>query len=128
MGKGADKSAVHMKGQEVPVHGPRGKKGVGLAYGTSNRGACHLQTEHDDFYENEAWLRPEIGINETIDRLAADKEKARLVKILSDMWPTGWDTTVAEFIHVGERAVNICRSFNVREGFSRKDDPLPERL
>jgi len=29
---------------------------------------------------------------------------------------------------VGERIVNLERAFNVREGFSRKDDTLPERL
>ncbi len=29
---------------------------------------------------------------------------------------------------VGERAFNLCRAFNVREGITRKDDTLPPRL
>jgi aldehyde:ferredoxin oxidoreductase len=34
----------------------------------------------------------------------------------------------AELAKIGERAFNLCRAFNIREGFSRKDDTLPERL
>jgi aldehyde:ferredoxin oxidoreductase len=41
---------------------------------------------------------------------------------------TGWDVTVEELLEVGERAVNLARMFNVREGFSRADDRLPDRL
>lgn len=41
---------------------------------------------------------------------------------------TGWDVTVDELMTVGERAFNLCRAFNVREGITRKDDTLPARL
>ena len=41
---------------------------------------------------------------------------------------TGWDVTVDELLDMGERAVNLARLFNVREGFSRRDDRLPDRL
>jgi aldehyde:ferredoxin oxidoreductase len=41
---------------------------------------------------------------------------------------TGWDITVDELLEIGERAVNLARLFNVREGFSRADDRLPDRL
>ena len=34
---------------------------------------------------------------------------------------TGWDVTVDELLEIGERAVNIARVFNVREGFDRRD-------
>ncbi|MBC7234075.1 MAG: aldehyde ferredoxin oxidoreductase family protein [Chloroflexi bacterium] len=158
IGRGAEAFAIHIKGQEVPMHEPRGKKGVGLAYATSNRGACHLQAEHDDFFEDPSWLFPEIGLDKTIDRLDMGRDKARMVKILGDFkalydslsvcmyasWPeggvrvqtikdivaaaTGWDVTLAELMTVGERAFNLCRAFNVREGVSRKDDVLPARL
>lgn len=158
IGRGAEEFAIHIKGQEVPMHEPRGKKGVGLAYAISNRGACHLQAEHDDFFEDEAWLFPEIGLDQTVHRLDMGKDKARMVKILGDFkalydslsvcmyasWPeggvkphtirdivaaaTGWDVTMTELMAVGERAFNLCRAFNVREGISRKDDVLPARL
>ena len=41
---------------------------------------------------------------------------------------TGWNMKPAELVKIGERAINLCRAFNTREGFSRKDDTLPERL
>jgi aldehyde:ferredoxin oxidoreductase len=41
---------------------------------------------------------------------------------------TGWNTTIEEALQIGERATNMARVFNIREGFSRKDDILPERI
>jgi aldehyde:ferredoxin oxidoreductase len=35
--------AMTVKGQGVPAYDPRGIKGMGIAYATSNRGACHLR-------------------------------------------------------------------------------------
>ena len=32
-----------VKGQGIPAYDPRGIKGMGLGYATSNRGACHLR-------------------------------------------------------------------------------------
>jgi len=161
IGKGAEEFAMHIKGQEVPMHEPRGKKGLGISYATSNRGACHLQAEHDDIFEDEKWLCPEIGLNKRLtqrNRLYLGKEKAKLVKIAGDLWAlydslsvckftaypeggigvgrltdivlaaTGWDITINDLMTVGERAFNLCRAFDVREGITRKDDILPTRL
>jgi len=41
---------------------------------------------------------------------------------------TGWETSLFELLKIGERVVNIGRLFNCREGFTRKDDTLPERF
>ena len=41
---------------------------------------------------------------------------------------TGWNLSMEQALLIGERATNLARVFNVREGFSRKDDTLPERL
>jgi len=41
---------------------------------------------------------------------------------------TGWPVTVQDLLRIGERATNLARVFNAREGFSRKDDELPDRL
>jgi aldehyde:ferredoxin oxidoreductase len=41
---------------------------------------------------------------------------------------TGWKMTSKDLLTVAERAWNITRLFNTREGFTRKDDTLPERL
>ncbi|MGD9410992.1 MAG: aldehyde ferredoxin oxidoreductase family protein [Desulfobacterales bacterium] len=41
---------------------------------------------------------------------------------------TGWDITGRDLLKVGERVLNLQRLFNIREGLSRKDDILPERI
>jgi len=41
---------------------------------------------------------------------------------------TGWDLSIEEMLQIGERATNLARLFNQREGFSRQDDVLPERM
>jgi len=39
---------------------------------------------------------------------------------------TGWRTTWFELMRLGERSINMARVFNCREGFTSKDDNLPE--
>jgi len=41
---------------------------------------------------------------------------------------TGWNTSVFELMKVGERALALARVFNAREGYTAKDDIIPERL
>jgi len=41
---------------------------------------------------------------------------------------TGFDMSVSEFLTAGERVYNLSKAFNVREGFDRKDDTLPDRV
>jgi aldehyde:ferredoxin oxidoreductase len=41
---------------------------------------------------------------------------------------TGWNISMWELMKAGERALNIARCFNVREGLSKDKDWLPERL
>lgn len=41
---------------------------------------------------------------------------------------TGWELDLAEVQRIGERATNLARLFNAREGFTRQDDTLPERV
>ncbi len=40
----------------------------------------------------------------------------------------GWETSLYELMLAGERRINMMRFFNYREGFTSKDDILPERL
>ena len=41
---------------------------------------------------------------------------------------TGWNTTAYELMKVSERAINLARIFNMREGFTDRDDWLPPRF
>jgi len=158
IGEGAEKLVLAVKGQELPMHEPRGKKGLGLSYAVSNRGACHLQMiDHDDCWEMPQNMFADAGFVKPADRLDTSIDKVRLVKAAED-WKsmvdslilcavdsfpsgptpeiifdivnavTGWNMKPAELVRIGERAINLCRAFNAREGFTRKDDTLPERL
>jgi aldehyde:ferredoxin oxidoreductase len=50
-------------------------------------------------------------------------ETAMMVKAV-----TGWDVSIDELIQVGIRRINLMRTFNAREGFTRKDDTLPKKF
>lgn len=50
-------------------------------------------------------------------------ETAAIVKAV-----TGWDVTIEELIQVGIRRINLMRTYNAREGFTRKDDILPGKF
>lgn len=143
---GAPELAMHVKGLELPAYDPRGIKGHGLGYATSNRGGCHLRAY---------MIAPEIlGIPEKLDPLTPNG-KAKWVIAFQDIFSmadslvickfltfaltaddltalsnpvTGWNWSVDDFNKTGERIYNIERMFINREGFSRKDDTLPERL
>ncbi len=41
---------------------------------------------------------------------------------------TGWEVSLYELMKVGQRRINLMRTFNAREGFDRKDDILPAKF
>ena len=86
IGKGAEEFALCVKGQELPMHEPRGKRGVGLMYAVAARGATHMDWEHDDTWMDEKWaIRPELGLTREYvpDRglLEYGPSKVRIAKI-----------------------------------------------
>jgi aldehyde:ferredoxin oxidoreductase len=158
IGRGSEQYAVEVKGLEIPMHEPRGKKGLGLMYAVSNRGGCHMQSMHDPDFESPD-AAPEIGISIPLSRLDTSRDKVMAVKKGQDYiavinslviceciyWfegvsyrpvdlvkiirgVTGWDYSVEEFMVTGERINTLCRAFNVREGITRRDDRLPPRF
>ena len=46
-------------------------------------------------------------------------------KLLSSF--TGWNLKGKDLVRIGERTNNLQRLFNTREGFSKKDDSIPDR-
>jgi len=138
--------SMTVKGLEFPAYDPRGIQGMGLAYATSNRGACHLRG-----YTVASEI---LGIPEKTDPLVTEG-KADLVKAFQDATAavdsTGlcvfttfaWtledispqvdaacegDWSVEKMLEVGERIWNMERDFNMAAGLTGKDDYLPKRL
>ena len=73
---GAPELSMSVKGQSIPAYDPRGVQGIGLAYATSNRGACHVRGYT---------IASEIaGIPEPTDRLQPEG-KGELLKIFQDL-------------------------------------------
>jgi aldehyde:ferredoxin oxidoreductase len=84
--------ALHIKGQEIPLHDPRGKFGVGLGYAVSPTGADHLEAPHDTSFQqigpNLSLLAP-LGILEPISALDSGPKKVaffRHTQLLFNLW------------------------------------------
>jgi len=154
IGKGSEKFAVHVKGLEPPGYDPRGLKGVALAYAVSYRGACHLrhmayrpnltgshpfrEGKIDSFsYDGQAeMVKEQEDFYAIVDSMVLCKfvclptigpilweELAKLYYIV-----TGTEVKKRDLLITAERINNLVRSFNLREGISKKDDTLPERF
>jgi aldehyde:ferredoxin oxidoreductase len=150
IGRDTERYAMQVKGQEIPMHEPRIKFGLGLGYAVSPTGADHVHNIHDTSYAREGGAIQgvrSLGILHPIPADDLGPDKVRLVKYLID-WQvmlncagvctfmpygfgqlrdlvrgvTGWNTTVLELMKGGERALAMARAFNYREGFSAKDD------
>ncbi len=158
MAEGAEATAKHfghpelsmtVKGQGIPAYDPRGMKGMGLGYATSNRGACHLRA-----YVAAA----ELGVmpfgSLKVDPLAW-KDKGGLVKVFQDIhafsdsmdlckfsaFAMGTDEYAQQYsamvgvpftsddvLKTGERIYNLERHYNNLAGFGAGSDILPERF
>jgi len=149
IGKGAEDYAVHVKGLELPAYEPRAAKLHGLSMATSNIGASHMYGYARQEISGKADPRPvdrfadagngDIAAYNQIDKAAeetailcnfADSGMTRqlLGELLS--YGAGFSELLDEKVlrTLGERIVCLERCFNVREGFSRKDDTLPRRM
>jgi aldehyde:ferredoxin oxidoreductase len=154
LGQGADHFAMNVKGLELPAYDPRAAKICGLGYVTANRGGDHITAyvEGPTFVDmpfllvEDSHIEDPFVVNPPEARVVVDMENALStldciggckfmgilltaedsVRLIANV--TGWDYTVDEFRKSGERIYNLQRAFCVREGLSRKDDVLPQRL
>ena len=143
---GRPELSMSVKALEMPAYDPRGMKGQGLAYATSNRGGCHLRAN---------MLGPEIlgvpkmidrfatlgkagllidmqNLNAVLDSLSVCKFTAFVMKdgyyasLLSAVW--GETIEPQELLLLGERIWTAERLFNCAAGFDRSHDTLPARI
>jgi aldehyde:ferredoxin oxidoreductase len=158
MADGANATAKHFghpevamtaKGQGIPAYDPRGMKGMGLAYATSNRGACHLRA-----YVAAAELNVMPYGSLKVDPLEW-KGKGGLVKVFQDIHAfsdsmdlckfsafamgtdeyaqqysamTGVPFTTDDVLKTGERIYTLERYYNNLAGFGEGSDTLPDRF
>lgn len=141
IGNGSEKFAIHVKGLEMAGYEPRTSWGMALAYATSDRGACHqrcwtVNAERSGVLEMFSF---DDKANFVIE--GQNERAAAFSALVCDFLPfnlkdlctafegvTGLSFTESDYYEAGERIWNLIRLFNMREGFERKDDTLPDRM
>ena len=90
IGKEAEKFIHQVKGQEIPMHDPRAKVGVGLSYALADYGPDHMKAPHDPYFENSNSLGIKemsgLGILEPLSSTDISAKKAKLFKLLDIYW------------------------------------------
>ncbi|MEM2970143.1 MAG: aldehyde ferredoxin oxidoreductase family protein [Candidatus Bathyarchaeia archaeon] len=146
IGKGAEKYANHIKGLEMTGYDIRGLKTAAIGYAVSFRGADH--NRHGAYA---------VDLKGTVDRFKVEKGRSKIVISIEDLYAvidsliickfsrgiyykeyedlakyytlaTGLEMTAEELRKAGERINVLGRLFNIREGFTRKDDHLPPKV
>lgn len=156
-GENSEYYALHVKGLETVGTDPRGQPSWGLAYATSNRGACHMRayTHFEDHGMNEKDMIRTAGTTKISDRFGyigkgkgvAYQENLRafgdaigVCHLLTgtelgfpEIWAplfeyaSGIALSKESLFRVGERIYNLERIANLRQGITPADDTLPAR-
>ncbi len=139
--------AMHVRGQSIPAYDPRGLKGMGIGYATSNRGACHLRGYTP---------ASELGLIGLKTDPLDWKGKGELLKTLQDLhafsdsldlckfsaFAEGAEEYAAQYaamvgidnftaddvLKIGERVYNLERYYNMLAGEPPGSDTLPRRF
>jgi aldehyde:ferredoxin oxidoreductase len=110
LGHGAERFALHVKGQELPMHDPRGKKGLSLADALSPTGADHMEAPHDPLY---AGFHPQghplgvLGLIEPLDPLTLDAKKVRAFYETQKVWSFYNAVGMCDFVGTPLNAMNL---------------------
>jgi aldehyde:ferredoxin oxidoreductase len=138
---------MQVRGQSIPAYDPRGLKGMGLGYATSNRGACHLRGYSP---------ASELGVIGLKTNPLDWKGKGELLKILQDIHAFSDSLDLCKFsafaegaeeyamqyativgipsfsaddvLKTGERIYNLERYYNQLAGEQPGADRLPARF
>lgn len=157
LGRGSERFAMHVKGQAIISSDPRGLKGWALGYAVAARGADHLRAHPVvEYCFTPEQAEAVWGTAKAVDRTSTEG-KGKLIKWCEDVRAladslgickfltrtayllpekvatliepaTGLSLSANELFTIGERINNLERLFNAREGFTRIQDTLPERM
>jgi aldehyde:ferredoxin oxidoreductase len=134
---GESQKTAHAKGLEMPAYDPRGSYGMGLAYATSERGACHLRAFTifaEDPFKLDAMAKDVIS--------GQNANAVKWCMCFCDFWGSvdtqimagllsaglGRQFSAEDLDMAGERIWNLLRLYNVRAGFTAADDVLSDKV
>ena len=146
VGLGSEAFAAHVKGLELPGYEPRTLQAMALGLAVNARGADHnrsgaYEADLSGVHDRLAGGEPHVaGAIETENR-AAVMDSLILCKFLRGVFSdpfrewatlltmvTGWDVDAGELATTARRIVLAKRLFNLREGWTREEDWLPDRF
>ena len=153
LGKGSMTYAIQVKGLEIPYHSPRLNQGLGLHYSLHAIGADHCSGMIDSNLPGTLGDWDSINLSEMIPPSELSPRKVRMayeIGLWKEMpnylglcgfvpWSftevrdavaavTGWQVSTWKLMKAVERGITMMRIFNIREGFTRDDDKLPDRF
>ncbi len=146
--------SITAKKLEFPGYDPRGAKGMGLLYATSNIGASHMAGDvaYPEVFGTPKKIEPltTVGKAELVARYTdafavidttgvcvfvsvrymfngeVHLLPTRLAQLMNST--TGADYTPETLLEAGERIYNLERLFLLKAGFTKADDTLPKRM
>jgi len=156
IGKGSDEYAIHVGGEELPMHDPRLNPGLASSYKLDATPGRHTQFS--------AWAAeagfPMLGLDDRYDGWTAEKKyeytgKAKVHRIQSALMhvvnadgccmfgsvmlpaqihpdfisaATGTTVTMDDLLVIGDRIANLRVAYNLREGIRNADLKVPKRV
>ena len=109
-GSESEKFAMHVKGEECPMHEPRGKVGVGLQYAISPTGADHMEVPHDLMFTDHGALLDAVkplGLLEPIDPLDLSSKKVRFFSYTQKIWSLYNCICMCQFVGIPIGALSL---------------------
>jgi aldehyde:ferredoxin oxidoreductase len=116
LGRGSEKFLTTVKGMEMAMHDPRHMPVMRASYLMAPTGGDHMRQSG-----NRNGVRNQVGMCHFLAY-----EDDQILTILNTV--TGWNATQDEVVTTAHRGLTLARLFNMREGFTRADDRLPERF
>jgi aldehyde:ferredoxin oxidoreductase len=150
IGKGSAAYAIHVGGQEIPMHDPKLQPGLATAYVMDATPGRHTQGQEQLLPVLASLTQEAEGLDKYVytGKGELHRKVAALVHVeqasgLCMLAPlcydfsyipdfltavTGWDIDLAECYQIGERIADIRHAFNIREGVNPLQFGIPGRL
>ncbi|MGB9860004.1 MAG: aldehyde ferredoxin oxidoreductase family protein [Moorellaceae bacterium] len=146
IGRGADKYAIHIQGQEVPAHDPKFAVHLISTYILDPTPARHTQGSEE---HHPPGLIPRFNRKALTGRGEAHRRGSNFhhavvcagwcvfvyvslpaVDAVAEFMNavTGWELTTEELLQAGERIANMRQAFNIREGLNPLEFRVPGRI
>lgn len=130
IGRGAEQFVLTVKGQEIPMHEPRGKQGLSLAYATAPAGADHMRAPHDPVYEgfhpSGAHALEPLGLCEPLPRLELSPRKVRAYYYANQWWSLCSSLGICHLAAVPIDILGITQMVNLARAITGWDTSLWE--